>query len=49
VPEALEAPFWHFWHPIGWRIWKMLSLHSPTPHYARGTFFASLLCTLSTS
>ena len=22
VTEALRAPFWHFWHPVGWRIWK---------------------------
>jgi hypothetical protein len=31
VPEGCLGGFWHFWHPVGWRIRRNHALFSVLP------------------
>jgi len=48
VTEALRAPFWHFWHPVGYSLEKSHALLSPT-HHTRDSFVIRLVCTSRSS
>jgi hypothetical protein len=44
VTEVLRAPFWHFCHPVGWRIWKNHTPFSVLHNYTRESFFILPTC-----
>jgi hypothetical protein len=41
VTEALRAPFWHFWHPVGKHIWRNRRPVSSLRNYTKIALFAS--------
>jgi hypothetical protein len=39
ILDGHAIPFWHFWHPVDWRIWRYHTPFSVLHNCARGLFF----------